>query len=213
MLIEFLRNQLNTAASFNSNVQVAPAAILWTDQERQWQGAMPIIKEHLPQLMDLGDYAPEHRTGPAIWIKCVLAGQLEECVLPADRTPIIYLPGVGRRDLRAIKQCPDYLKPLAELQYRGSWWAYNTTGRDWTVNLFLTSSQVGIELDLAKDRKTQDALLKVLPDILETPLERLKGKRLEAEDFYSLVLNDPAKDILTWLNSLQEKSDQWQGSR
>ncbi len=213
MIIEFLKKQLQAAASFNPNIQVAPAAILWTDQDQQWQTAMPTIKQHLPQLVELGKYDPENRTGPAIWIKCVLAGLLDECILPADLTPIIYLPGVSRRDLRAIEQCPDHLKPLAELQYRGCWWTYNSSGRDWTVNSFLTNSQAGVSLDLAQDKKTQEVLLKVLPDLLETPSKQLEGKRLEADDFYALVVDDPAKDILAWLNHPQEKAVQWQGSR
>ncbi|HIF9464869.1 BREX-1 system phosphatase PglZ type B [Photobacterium damselae] len=213
MLIEYLEAQLRQCATYNKSVQVAPAAILWTDIDRQWQSAMPFIKQHLPELIELGEYKPEERTGPAIWVKCAIAGVLEECRLPQDKTPIIYLPGVGRKDLRAIEQCPETLKPLAELQYRGCWWAYNSAGRDWSVGSFLSNPKVGIELDLAKDKKTQDAILKVLPDLLETPVSRLKGKKLEAEDFYSIVLDDPAKDILGWLNSPDEKKAQWQGSK
>ena len=213
ILIEYLKEQLRSSAAYNKSVQVAPAAILWTDIDRQWQSAMPYIKQQIPELIELGDYMPQERTGPAIWVKCVIAGKLEECVLPEDQTPIIYLPGVGRKDLRAIEQCPEFLQPLAELQYRGCWWAYNTAGRDWSVGSFLTNPKVGLELDLAKDTKTQEAILKVLPDLLETPATKLMGKKLEAEDFYSIVLDDPIKDILGWLNNPTEKAEQWQGSK
>lgn len=212
-VIDFLVTQLRNSAAYNCAVQVAPAAILWTDIECQWQSAMPYIKQQLPELIELGDYKPEERTGPAIWIKCAIAGVLEDCQLPASKTPIIYLPGVGRKDLRAIEQCPDYLRPLAELQYRGCWWAYNSAGRDWSVSSFLTNPNVGLGLDLAKDKKTLDAIIQVLPDILESPAERLQGKKLTADEFYAIVLNDPAKDILGWLNNPQEKESQWQGNK
>lgn len=212
-IIDFLATQLRNCATYNSAVQVAPAAILWTDIECQWQSAMPFIKQQLPELVELGEYKPEERTGPAIWIKCAIAGVLEDCQLPASKTPIIYLPGVGRKDLRAIEQCPDYLRPLAELQYRGCWWAYNSAGRDWSVSSFLTNPNVGLGLDLAKDKKTLDAIIQVLPDILESPADRLQGKKLTADEFYAIVLNDPAKDILGWLNNPQEKESQWQGNK
>ncbi|EJG0936607.1 BREX-1 system phosphatase PglZ type B [Vibrio parahaemolyticus] len=213
LIVEYLKKQLRESAAYNKSVQVAPAAILWTDIDCQWQSAMPYIKQQLPELFELGDYKPDERTGPAIWVKCAIAGKLEECPIPDGLTPIIYLPGVGRKDLRAIEQCPEFLKPLAELQYRGSWWAYNSAGRDWSVGSFLTNPKVGLSLDLAKDKKTQEAILKVLRDLLETPASKLQGKKLEAEDFYSIVLDDPIRDVLGWLNNPEEKAEQWQGSK
>jgi hypothetical protein len=212
-LIDYLIAQLRNSANYNSAVQIAPAAILWTDIECQWQSAMPAIKQYLPELVELGGYNPEERIGPAIWIKCAIAGVLEECELPEGKTPIIYLPGVGRKDLRAIEQCPDHLRPLAELQYRGCWWAYNTAGRDWSVGSFLTNPRVGLELDIAKDKKTQAAILKILPDLLETPEESLRGKKLEANDFINIVMDDPAKDILGWLNNPEDKKVLWEDSK
>ncbi len=212
-IIDYLVKQLSGSAKFNSAVQIEPAAILWTDIECQWQSAMSSIKKYLPELVELGEYKPEERIGPAIWIKCAIAGVLEECELPKGRIPIIYLPGVGRKDLRAIEQCPDHLRPLAELQYRGCWWAYNTTGRDWSVASFLTNPRVGLELDVAKDKKTQDAILKILPDLLESVDESLTGRKLGAQDFFNIVMNDPAKDILGWLNNPQDKEAQWKGSK
>jgi len=212
-LIDYLAEQLRNSANFNSAVQIEPAAILWTDIECQWQSAMSSIKQYLPELVELGEYKSEERIGPAIWIKCAIAGVLAECELPKGRIPIIYLPGVGRKDLRAIEQCRDHLRPLAELQYRGCWWAYNTAGRDWSVGSFLTNPRVGLALDVAKDKKTQAAILKILPDLLETPDESLRGKKLEAQDFINIVMNDPAKDILGWLNNPAEKKTLWKDSK
>jgi len=48
----------------------------------------------------------------------MIAGKPFDVGLPVDRIPIFYLPGVSRQDLRAVESCPEYLKPLAELQYR-----------------------------------------------------------------------------------------------
>lgn len=72
---------------------------------------------------------------------------------------------------------------------------------------------MGLGLELAKDKKTLDAIIQVLPDILETPAERLQGKKLTADEFYAIVLNDPAKDILGWLNNPTDKEAQWLGSK
>ena len=46
-----------------------------------------------------------------------------------------------------------------------------------------------------------------------TILEIIKLSKLESEDFISLVLDDPTKDILGWLNDPCEKRSQWQDSR
>ena len=211
-LIDYLVKELRASASYNPAVQIAPAAVIWTDETCQWQGAMPYIKECLPELLEFGTYNREQRTGPAIWLKCVLAGVLDDVTLPADKTPIIYLPGVGRKAMRAIESCSDALRPLAELQYRGSWFAY-PSGRDWTLNAFLTYPGVGLELDVAQDKKTQAVLPQVLRDLLESPVEKLQGQRLEAKDFQALVFNDPIKDLLAWMNDPQSKRAQWDDSK
>lgn len=200
-LIDLLRREVRSSAAYNSNVQVAPNVILWTDKQRQWESALPLLQAAMPELIVLGDYAPKHKKGPAIWIKCVVEGALPEIELPSDRTPIIYLPGVERRDLRAIASCPEDLMPLAELQYRGSWWIYNNSGRDWTVKAFLTSSNGGIGLDVAKDDKSLQAMLRVLTEVLESKREDLANRRLEAPDFNKLVSSDPVRDLLSWMNA------------
>lgn len=212
-VIDKLIEQLRGSANFNPAVQEAPAAVLWTDEACQWQSAMPLIKQFIPELLELGEYQPEQRIGPAIWLKCAIAGVLEEVMLPEGRTPIIYLPKIGRKALRAIEDCPDYLRPLAELQYRGCWWAYNTAGRDWSISSFLTNPRVGLELDVAKDKNTLEIIPQILKDLLESRIEDLQGKRLEAKDFQSLVFNDPIKDLLGWLNNPEDKRKQWDDNK
>jgi hypothetical protein len=41
-------------------------AVLWTDQDGQWQGTAARLREMLPHLFTLCDYKPEERQGPAI---------------------------------------------------------------------------------------------------------------------------------------------------
>lgn len=212
-LIDLLADEVRASAAYNSNVQAAPNVILWTDKLRQWESALPMLQAALPELIVLGNYAPERKTGPAIWIKCVVEGVLPDVELPAGRTPIVYLPGFERRDLRAIAACPDSLKPLAELQYRGCWWIYSNAGRDWTVNAFLVSSNGGAGLDVAKDEKSQQVMLRVLPEILESERDDLSNRRLEAADFNKLVSSDPVRDLLSWMNDSQACRERWESSR
>lgn len=212
-LIDLLASEIRASAEYNSNIQAAPSVILWTDKGRQWESALPLLQATMPELVVLGNYAPEQRTGPAIWIKCAVEGALPDLPLPEDKTPILYLPGVERRDLRAIADCPDELKPLAELQYRGCWWIYSNSGRDWTVNAFLVSGNGGAALDVAKDDKSQQAMLRVLPEILEAEKAELTGKRLEAPDFNKLLSSDPARDLLGWMNDSKGCRQRWEDAR
>lgn len=212
LIIDSLVSHLRSAASYNEQAQVAPAAILWTDSECQWQSMMPLVKQYLPELVELGEYDPENselRIGPAVWVKCAISGLLPELKLPDDKIPIIYLPGVARKDLRAIELCPEYLQPLAELQYRGCWWATPNNNRDWTVSGFLSNSTIGLSFDIAKDLKTSEALSHALEEVLLSDVESLKGRRLETEDFNRLIAEDPVKDVLLWMNG-SSVVDSWQ---
>ncbi len=212
-LIDLLASEVRASADYNSNVQVAPSVILWTDKQRQWESALPLLQAAMPELVVLGDYDPKQKTGPAIWIKCVIEDVLPDIDMPSDRTPIIYMPGVERRDLKAISSCPEELMPLAELQYRGSWWIYSNSGRDWTVKAFLVSSNGGVGLDVASDDKTQQAMQRVLPEILESKREDLANRRLEASDFNKLVSSDPVRDLLSWMNDSKSSRERWDESR
>ena len=115
----------------------------------------------------------------------------------ADR---IYLPGVGRQELGAAQTCPDHLKPLVELQYRGTCWTQRN-GRDWTVEAFLVSGDGGLGLDLARDAATRQSMLRALAELATASVQGLEGRRLEAEDFDRLFSDDPVRDVLTWLGN------------
>ncbi len=213
LVVDSLLNAIQEAKKYNSNIQIAPAAVLWTDKDRQWQPVINKLQELLPELVILGDYEPEKMTGPVIWIKCVIARTLTEVTLPEESIPIIYLPGVSRSDLRAIESCPEWLQGLAELQYRGTFWSQHN-GKDWTVNAFLTSKSGGLGLDVAKDEKTQDALLRVLDTLLfDKKVDELKGSHLESNDFNQMVMSAPDKELLTWMNDPQNIQSLWNGAR
>lgn len=191
---------LRGAAGFNEDLQVAPACILWPDRDRQWEAVIPRLRGLLPELLTLGDYAPQKRSGPAIWLRCAIAGTIDDIALPAENIPILYLPGVARQDLRAVENCPEHLKPLAELQYRGTIWS-QVNAKDWTLLAFLKSDQGGLGLDVAQDNDTKTAMQLSLHRLLDEELALLKGKRLD-KDFFNTLLTggDPVRDLLQWLD-------------
>ena len=166
----------------------------------------------MPQLLTLGAYAPEHRTGPAIWLRAMVDRALENPVFPDETVPIVYMPGVSRQALRAMQECPDSLKPLVELQYRGVCWTQKN-GKDWTVEAFLVAEDGGLALDVARDAATRRAMLGALSELATTSVDRLKGKHLEAEDFDKLFSDDPAKDLLLWLSEPETVKVGWNSGR
>ena len=177
--------------------QARPAAILWTDPQREWLPLVDLLLERVDEYLVLGDYDPERRTGPAVWVRCIVDRTLEEPLLPDDRPPIVYLPGVARQELRAGEECPDRLKPLVELLFRGALW-HHPNGGDWTVNAFLTSRKA-LGLDVAGGRATADALQRALPEVALTPVAQLAGRHLAADDFDRMLAADVIRDLLRWL--------------
>jgi len=195
-----LISSLRRSATHNSDIEVSPVCILWPDKEHQWEAVIPTLQDAIPELYILGDYNPDNRTGPAIWLRCILARSIVEALPPKGTIPILYLPGVGRSDLRAVEECPGHLKPLAELQYRGSVWS-QTNGKDWTILAYLKSVQGGLGLDVSQDTETKHAMILSLSYLLEEDYDLLTGKRLDNDYFNTLLMGgDPVKDLLTWLD-------------
>lgn len=191
-LVEHLR-----ARDLALDGQERPVAILWTDPRAEWAPVIQVLKTRLPELLVLGEYDAEDRTGPAIWIRCLVERTLDPPNLPAGKPPVVYLPGVSRQQLRAGEECPDEVKPLVELMYRGALWL-QANGNDWTVTAFLTSPKA-LGLDIARDGQTTEALLRALPEVSLTPISQLSGKRLEADDFDKMLSDDPVRDLLRWM--------------
>jgi hypothetical protein len=193
-LVEELAKRLRASIAAPDGLE-RPVAILWTDPSGQWGALKKLLLEAMPELVVLGAYDPAARTGPAIWVRCVVDRTLP--VIPADRVPIVYLPKVGRQHLRAGSECPAELQPLVELMFRGTLWLQKG-GHDWTVTSFLTSPQ-GMGFDLARDDATVDALLRALPDVATSPAAHFAGRRLEAADFDRLLTPDVTRDLLRWM--------------
>ena len=204
-----LIDSLHRSATHNSDIEVSPECILWPDKEHQWEAVIPTLQEAIPELYILGDYNTDNRTGPAIWLRCILARSIDESLPPKGTIPILYLPGVGRSDLRAVEECPGHLKPLAELQYRGSVWS-QTNGKDWTILAYLKSVQGGLGLDVSQDTETKHAMILSLSYLLEEDYDLLTGKRLDNDYFNTLLMGgDPVRDLLTWL----DQDDQFRSSK
>ena len=206
-LLEALSLSLEQA-SRHAPGEVAPAVILWTDTEGQWMPLLPLLRERWPGLLTYGTYDPAKGQGPAIWLRCVMERALKESPLPEGVTPVIYLPLVPRAALRAGDDCPDALKPLIELQYRGAVWCQRS-GRDWTVEAMLVSEDAGLELDVAHDDRTRRAMLGSLTQLAVTPVTRLRKGRLEAEDFDRLMIVDTPRELLTWLSDPTATRRRW----
>ena len=198
-VLSLVAQALGRAADGNLYTSAPVAAVLWPDKDRVWSNAIRSLAKLMPNLLTLGEYAPEQRSGPAIWLKCAIAGVLDEFALSG--VPVIYLPGVGRSDLRAIESCPRDLQPLAELQYRGVFWS-QANGKDWTVTAFLASKSGGLGLDVAQDKATQEALGQVLEAgvLLDRPIEELKGRQINAAWLHGLLAPNPTRDVLVWMN-------------
>lgn len=207
-----LAEAIMSAAKVNRSLMAAPAAVLWPDPDRQWQKVIPAISDLVPHLLSLGDYEPEAKRGPSIWLKTVVGGT--EHALKPGVVPVVYLPGVGKTDLRAIESCPRNLQPLAELQYRGTFWC-QANGKDWTVNAFLTSKNGGLGLDVAQDKATQEALRQALEAgvLLDRPVTELQGRQINAEWLHSLLAPNPTRDLLVWMNDANTAQAQWEGVR
>ena len=110
---------------------------------------------------------------------------------------MIYLPGMGRADLRAVEDCPRELQPLAELQYRGMVFSH-PNGRDWTPAALL-GNRLGIEI--AGGQKTQNALARALPELLKRPVAELQRlSPLGAGDLDEILISDPERELLVWLD-------------
>jgi hypothetical protein len=211
-----LLESLPASAKHSRAVQVGPAAVLWTDHDEQWRAVATALRADMAHLFALGDYATEEGRGPAIWLKCVVARTLPEVKFSAETVPVIYLPGVGRTDLRAIDHCPRELQPLAELQYRGVFWSQQN-GKDWTVFAYLASDNGGLGLRLAEDAATKQALQQVATEaperLLSLKIDELEDRTLDAEYFNGLLAPDHERDLLTWMNDPADARKRWAGAR
>ena len=118
-VFDALVNSIHKAAVFNKDDVVPPAAVLWTDEKREFERLIPRLRLASPNILTLGPYDPTSRTGPAIWLRCVLAGRLADFSLPTDAVPVLYRPGVSRPTLRATDECPPELRAARRVAVPG----------------------------------------------------------------------------------------------
>ena len=211
-VVERLKASLETASAHNPSDAERPVAVLWTDSDAHWRPILARLRALMPQLLTLGRYEPESQTGPSIWLRCLVDRVLELPGLGGDTTPVIYLPNVSRQALGSAETCPNDLKPLVELQFRGTCWTQKN-GRDWTVEAFMVSSDGGLGLDVARDAATRQSMLSALPELATTSIRLLEDRRLEASDFDALFSDDPVRDLLLWLSEPESALAGWEAGR
>lgn len=212
-LLEAVRASLIETARHNPGDATAPASILWTDSDGQWKPLVELLRPLMPELLTLGEYNPEERVGPAIWLRCLVEPSVRErsfegITWPAEAVPVVYMPGVSRQLLRATEDCPSELRPIVELQYRGVTWKQRN-GRDWTIEAFLVSSDGGLGLDVARDAATKRSMQGSLSRLSLTPTANLTGRHLEAEDFNLLMVGDPVRELLNWMSNPSAVTNAW----
>jgi hypothetical protein len=207
---------LQKSADYNRDDVVPPAAILWPDEKREWERLAARLRAVLPHFFIFGPHDPVNRTGPAIWLRCVLAGKVPDAVVPTGAVPILYLPGVSRSTLRATEDCPGELKPLAELQYRGVFWS-QFNAKDWTISAFLQTEKGGLHLTVAKDQATATSIRRAVEKLADVPVADLLAKssvgELNGTYFDTLISDDPVDDLLSWLADPKGIKTRWDAGR
>lgn len=199
MVIDKLIYEIRQAAQYNSDVQVAPKVVLWPDGESLWEGTIEMIKEKLPELLILGEYQPENKKGPAIWLSSALDNYLNENIVPKGSIPVIYMPGISRSIFRDIANLPKELYSIADLQFRGCYFSQDN-GKDVTPLSFLSAKGTGLNMNVKRDNETKDTLLKALPSILRRQQKELEGRPLDQEQLIKILTPDPERMLLSWLS-------------
>lgn len=211
-LRDALVNALQAAAEYNPGDVESPVAIIWPDADREWETVVRQLGATIPVLR-LGDYDPASRTGPAAFLRMAVS---TAAVDGHSRPPVVYLPGLSRRRLTDVESLDDALKPLAALSVRSSFFAQRNSN-DWTPFAFLTNTAQGLGLEVAADVRTKAALARAIPRMLDQDMADLRGRRLDADSLNALVVDDPVRSILQWLDDPERfeeearREDLWSG--
>jgi hypothetical protein len=194
--LDGLAKALDDAASSDRNVFVPPLSILWPDRAGQWQSSIEELRKRR-RVVTLGPYNPDAGSGPAYWVRCVVAGTI--AFEGPESLPVIYLPGVTRDDLQSVAADDQRLAPLASLQHRSQWFT-QSNGRDWTVRAFLANKDRGLGLNVASDEATAQALVAGLSQLVREPLSRLEGRYIDRAFVNGLLNPDPVRLLLRWID-------------
>ncbi|MEJ7786849.1 MAG: hypothetical protein WKF96_18765, partial [Solirubrobacteraceae bacterium] len=195
--LDWLELALDGALGYAENAFVEPIALLWPDKERQWVPVVERLRDRL-RIVSYGEADPERRSGPAYWLRCVVASTITVDGAPAG-TPIVYLPGFSRDDLRDAGATAPDLAPLAAVAHRSQCFAH-PNGKDWTIRALLSNEQKGLGLDIGADAATTGALAAGIAVLMQQPLARLEGRHIDADFIAGLVNPDPIRILLEWIN-------------
>jgi hypothetical protein len=205
-LIEGLARALLDATQTYDSAKEWPATLLWPDPERQWFAAFPALRRRLlgqaVALYACGDYAPADGIGPSIWLRCLVEAPASpglKGAIPNGAIPVVLLPGISWRNLREPLTLPRDIQILVDMQYRGDVFRQRRQARDWTVATFLRDPDQGLGLNVATDARTDESARRALPALLDLALDGWRERRLTADDFHGLLVEDKERDLLRWI--------------
>ena len=199
--LDALVSAVQDAASYNASAEAPPEAVVWCDENKAFLPLLPALRERVPELLTYGDFDSATRTGPAVWLRAILAGAVAGMDIPEGVTPIVYLPGVGRETLKSADDCPTLLQPLVWYTVAGTLFGH-VNGKDWTLRGFLTSSRGPLKLVIAEDNATRAALTHAALRFCSCPLEDLRGMHWDADQLNALLAPDLAADMLDWVDGV-----------
>lgn len=188
-----------------------PVALLWTDEARVWERIIPLLRDDLPELLVHGSYVPGKKEGPAAYLLPLIDRMLPDADWSDGIIPIVYIPGVGGKILRAGESCPWELQPLAALRLRANTW-HMADGKEWSPYTFLSHPDAPVCWKLSHDPVVREALTDALPALLDRNIEDFRGRTLTAQDFHHAILPDQYTEMLSWLENekafRQKKSEE-----
>ena len=201
-IIDILIKKIRQFSDYNDSAEVKPAVIFWPDAESRFESAIKVLLKEMPELFVLGKYNAAEKTGPAIWLRCVIAGTVS-AEYPRDMVPVIYLPGVGREKFRPETAEP-LLKPLVPLQYLGRFFSQKSS-KDITPYSFLAKTSDGIGLDIPDGVEIRETLKSALSIILNMRISELKDQHIDADYLNGIIAGgDTINSLLAYINSGDE---------
>lgn len=186
--IELVVKSLKATARHDQDDETAPTVILWIDPDREWESILPLLRNRLP-ILTWGPLEKDERSGPAIWIRCMLARVMPDRIAP-NTVPILYIPGIVLELLTKSEDRIKELEPLAELTFSGNFWKC-TKGAFWSVDQFFQDKDEGLGLEMRVDDFTRRAMLRALPFLCDLKLSQLKAEEpWKSKDFEELMMLD-----------------------
>jgi len=197
-LIQRLRVQIEDKMSFQSGLETAPDCVLWPDKSGEWQNLVSTIAYDGFSIFRLGPFEASEKRGPASYLLWAIHH------VQKDSLKVLYLPGVGIEELRAVDSCPLEIQPLAGLRYRSATFIH-PNGKDWSIpGWFCSSSGAGLKME---DTDLARGLLRSsFKTLLEKEMTDLDNCIWTADSLSGAVITDPSLSALEWLGSQGAKT-------